>query len=372
MKIIMPHADLFAAVAKLQEAVKFSQNRLLFYPSTQNGEFILVGGNHYSSIVAVTVSGAEVDNFDSPVWVDYTRLSAFLNAIHAANNITINGAGTRWKFSIGQAKYSSAVIEGDSFHLIPLPGGDAVIVKARDVANFARVGSMAAKDYGAISGAYMIFSGEHLTCMATDRFGAGYGWFELTKRVDQRFDSLIPASSLSLVSRLMKDGDVSIFVDNQQRKVHFVNGNIRVYASEMAEKEKFPADALAKAMRADLDIGSDMPAMDLVDKLSSCSAVRDDNEAMRVSIVRKDDVLSISSHDNTGAMTFEVPVLRSQGDPIAFNINPKFIQSAVALLKQMGEVTVIRLSDVGEYNWVFVTAEGVNARFSFAKMHPQG
>lgn len=372
MKIIMPHADLFAAVVKLQEATRFSQGRLLFHPSDNNGQFYLVAGNPYTSVVVVAVDGAEVENFDSPAWIDYTRIYAFLNAIHAANNVTINGVGARWKMSIGPAKYTTAIVEGDSFSLLPLPEDHSAIVKARDVANFARVGSMAAKDYGAISGVYLIFAEGHLTCMATDRFGAGYAWLELVQKVDKRLDSLIPASAMTLVSKLMKDGDVTIYIDSAQRKIHFANGNVRVYTSELAEKEKFPADALAKAMREELSIGSDMPAMDLIDKLSSCSAVKDETEAMRVSVQRKEDVLVIASHDNTGAMTFEVPVLRSQGEPLSFHINPKFVSTAVGLLKQMGEATVIRLSDVEKLNWVFVTAEGINARFSFAKMHPHG
>ena len=373
MKIIVSNNELYQATSKLIGVAQQSSNRVIFYPKDENG-FYLAAGNPSNMIASVEVI-ATVTGFDSPVWVESAKLYSFLNAIHASPNITIINAGKRWKFSIGESSFTSNTIVDDSFTLIDLPDVDNPIrIKANEVANLSRVSMLSAKDRGVYSGTYMVAVGKHLSCMATDGFQTGMVWFETDKPFDKRRDYFVPSDSMLHMQKAINDGS-DVYIYEGSHRVHFVSDNYRMICTEIAGKEQYPADRIADAMRCELINGSEYDAGDLIDKLTACSVIKDvdHGNVSRVSMEQGEESLTIVSLDNYTRMTMHVPIIRSFGDEkLKFDINPRYIQTATNLLKQLGEVSTIFVHNSEELNWVFITANGINGRFAFAKMHPQG
>lgn len=371
MKLVMSHNELYQAVSKLLGISSHSTGKVLFYPKDES-EILLIAGNASTVLAAVSVS-ASIDSFDTASWIEIGKLYSFLNAIHTTPNITIVQAGNKWKFAIGESSFTSAIQVGDYFHLAELPDTKPIIIKSSEVDNLSRVATLSAKDRGFYSGTYVVISGKHMTCLATDGFGAGIVWFDTDKVLEQRQDFFIPSDALlELRKSLNADSDVLVYTD--ANKVHFVSDNFRLITSEIADKQKFPADNIAKALRSDLIDGVECPIVDLTDKLQACSTIRDKdhNNALRVKIESEEESLVVTSYDNVSRMKMLVPVIRHFGErQLSFDINPKYIQTATNLLKQIGDTSNVYIHDVESLNWVFITANSINGRFSFAKMHPQ-
>lgn len=372
MKIIVNVASLYQGVTKLLTLSQQSYNKILIAPTESDTAIRLYAGNP-ASVYGMVEIAASVEDFDEPTWVEAQKLYSFTNAIHNIPNATIVNAAKKWKFSIGSASFSTNTTSGEA-HYQPLPDVPPIRIKANEVANLSRVASLSAKDRGFYSGTYLISSGKHLSCLATDGYGAGIVWFETDRVLEERKDFFIPSEALiELKKAINHDSDVFIYSD--VGKVHFVSDEFRLITTEIADKAKFPADRIAEALRVELTEGLETYVTDLIDKLTACSSIKDidHNNALRVNIKAEDvSTVTITSFDNHTKMVMKAPIIKRFGtEEINFDINPRYIQTATGLLKQLGELATVYIYDAPKLNWVFVTANGINGRFAFAKMHPQ-
>lgn len=369
-------------------ALMATRRLMMVSPSAYNTEVLLrpIDGKLSMSSFGEGIIALELlrDSFetDEEIVINLDKFYTFLKVRHE-NEIVLTVNPKTIKLTAG---LSSATISRSTIRLVAgIPSKDALVgeVSASVFDDLARVGNISDDKDSArplLGGVFLMASSGDIRSVAANGIAFGYAWEQNQSIASDRETFLVKATAMSIAQRYDWQGEPRIQIyrpSNNLRMVCFTNGLSYLYVSELAEKEKFPIDALLNAAKDSVSVNSFYVDSSSFKNYIEAAVKISEYDDRSVTVALANERVMVSSGKRLKSEIeekglefqgfFEVMESSKAGEDFIFCLDAKMVKQMISLLEQVDKGQ-LRVAMGKETKLIFFSTPLANALYAISQI----